>query len=128
MDVEPPLLDWLDDLATAVTSTPIDLADQVPMLRVRRIAGGGDWNNDRPTVSVQAFATPTSGSPRAHFDLATQVEDRFMSIAVNGPELVGGASKVVIEDPVKESGPVELPYPNPAVRVTETIFRFTARR
>ena len=129
-DVEVTLMHFYDDLAYTVTSTPQDVEDRVPVLRIRRIGGAGDRDNDYPRVSVQAFATPTQAHPRAHFDLAAEVEHKMLQLAEYGPQLVKGTG-VVLEVPAgsfKDSGPVELPYPNPAVRVTETVYRLVVRR
>lgn len=124
-DVEAALLTFLDDLGYTVTTTPMDLEQRLPVIRVRRIGGGGDRDNDRPIVSVQTFAKPTSASPRAHLDLAEQVEDRFIDLALNGPQMVDG---VCLDEAAKDSGPVELPYPTAGIRTTETIYRLTTRR
>jgi hypothetical protein len=128
-DVEVALLAFFDDLAYTVTVTPGDLGQRITdsggVLRIRRIGGGADRDNDTPTISVQAFAAESYDNPRAAHDLDAQVWDRFLDI-LNGdnPGWVGG---VVIEDPSKTSGPVELPYPDPAITVVESIYRLTVR-
>jgi hypothetical protein len=125
-DVEAALLDWLGDLAYTVTSTPADLEQQLPVIRIRRVGGGGDRDNDRPTISIQTFGKPTSGDPRPAHALAAQVEDKFLTVETYGPQPLG--PDLCLDEATKESGPVELTYPNPAVRVTETIFRLVTRR
>lgn len=124
-DVEVALLDLFADLADVVTSTPADLEDRLPVLRARRIGGGGGRDADFPIVSLQHFTAASAADPRAHFDLADATEARLLEIADYGPRLVSG---VCLESPVKDSGPVELTYPNPSVRVAESIYRLTIRR
>lgn len=115
----------LDDLGYTVTTTPVDLEKRLPVIRIRRVGGPGDRDNDYPRVSIQAHTRAGSATPRAHFDLAAAIEERLLQIADYGPKVVGG---VCIEDPRKDSGPVELTYPNPTVRVAETVWRLTTRR
>lgn len=137
MDVEPDLLDWLtaldgfeDGLVQAYTSTPAELDELLfeqgkLVLRVKRIGGPGDADNEFPVVSVQSYAPASADAPRTAWKLDTAVADKFFSVATGGPELVGST---VIEDPGKDSGPVELPYPNAAITVVESLYRFTSRR
>ena len=128
-DVEAALLEFFDDLAYTVTSTPLDLEQRLRngerVLRVRRIGGAGDRDNDFPRVSLQHYAVASSAAPRAHFDFAEDTEDRLLDLADTGPLFVAGAC---LDEAKKDSGPVELPYPNDSVRVTETIYRLTIRR
>lgn len=133
MDVEPGLLDFFGDLAYCVTSTPSDLAQRaanVGVLRIRRIGGEGDRDVDRPRISVQAYAVADYQNPRASHDLSALVEARFVELATYGtadsaptPQPVG----FLIEAPAW-IGPVELPYADPAISVTETTYQFTTRR
>ena len=124
-DVESALMTFLDDLGYTVTSTPADLEQHLPVIRIRRVGGSGDEVNDFPRVSIQAMTAASSTAPRAHFDLAESIADRIFGLAVYGPQVVDG---VCLESPAKDSGPVELTYPNPSVRVAETIWRLTIRR
>lgn len=129
-DAEAALTAFLEDLATTVTVTPGNLKklldDGGRVLRVRRIGGGADRDDDNPTISIQSFAAPTKNNPRAAHDLDQEVWDRFLEI-LNG-ERTGWSAGVLFEDPSKTSGPVELPYPDPATRVVESIYRFTIRQ
>jgi hypothetical protein len=129
-DVEAALLEFLGDLAWTTTVTPGDLptkiADFGGVLRIRRIGGGSDRDSDQPVVSVQAFAADTIDNPRATHDLAWAVENRFVEV-LNGAR-AGYAAGVSFDDITKSSGPVELPYPYPAITVAESIYRLTIRR
>lgn len=128
-DVEAALLDFYADLAYTVTVTPGDLATRLAaggkVLRIRRIGGGGDRDNDYPTVSFQSFAAESYEQARAAHDLDQAVWDRLVDIATGlNPGWVDG---VIIEDPSKTSGPVELPYPDPATTVVESIYSMRIR-
>lgn len=129
-DIEVALLAFFDDLAYTVTVTPGDLAQRLAgggkVLRIRRIGGGADRDSETPTVSVQSFAAESyDTAPRAAHDLDAQVWSRFLDV-LNGDN-PGWVAGVVIEDPSKTSGPVELPYPDPAITVVESIFSLTVR-
>lgn len=128
-DVDLALTEFFADVAYTDTVTPDELEELIVehggVIRVRRVGGGGDADNDTPRVSVQHFAFLSDDQPRAHFDLAQATEALLFDVATYGPQKVGG---LVIEAPVKESGPIELTYDNPAVKVTESIFRITTRR
>jgi hypothetical protein len=134
MDVEPGLLEFFEDLAYTVTVTPGDLkarladrdVDQGRVLRIRRIGGGADRDDDQPIISFQSMASETQAHPRAAHDLDNEVWERFLEVA-NG-ERAGWVAGFTIEDPTKTSGPVELPYPDPTTTVVESIYRFTTRQ
>lgn len=135
MDVEPSLLDWFTGLKVAgrttyaASSTPSDLDDRLAdgqlVLRVKRIGGGSDPDNDNPTISVQCFALASPDTPRAAWDLDSVVEEKFFEVTTYGPQKVGD---ILMESPDKTSGPVEMPWPNAAITVVESIYRFAARR
>lgn len=127
-DVEVALLAFFDDLAYTVTVTPGDLQPRIAgggkVLRIRRIGGGADRDEDVPVISIQSFAGESYQAPRAAHDLDRLVWERFLGILDHGPVAVGGVS---LDEPAKTSGPVELPYPDPAVTVVESIYRLTVR-
>jgi hypothetical protein len=104
-----------------VTQRSIDFADHLPVLQVNRIGGGSDDSNDFPVVSVEIYAKADYETPRAAVDLALAVRD-FMK-ATRGV-LVGGC---LIDAVSADSGPVEIPYPNPPIQVARTVYSLTVR-
>jgi hypothetical protein len=130
-DTEVVLMQHLSDFGYTVTSTPADLKDRLPVLRIARIGGGSNEDADFPRVSIQTFVAASSQSPRAAQQLAGQVRD-FL-IASNGAWVSGplledqGVSGVLIDDVANDSGPIEYPWPDPAVRVCQAIYTLTIR-
>lgn len=124
-DVEAALLDYFSTLAHCVTSTPPDLAERLAddgkVLRIQRIGGGSDNNNDFPRVSVQTYTATDPDNPRSTLALAEDVRDMLLDL----PKWVNGA---MLDDSTCESGPVEWPWPDPAISVTQSIYRITVRR
>lgn len=138
VDVEPALMVYLEDLGQGYTSTPPNLKELLTdpavgkVLRIKRIGGGSTRNTDDPRVSVQAFTLRDPGQPRSSHKLAGAVEARIAAIADNAgvievPAGYGGG-KVRLDSGEKESGPVELPWPDPDVLVVESIYRISTRR
>jgi hypothetical protein len=130
-DVEVVLMEYLSDLGYTVTSTPSDLADRLPVLRIQRVGGGSDEDTDRPRVTIQAFVAASSVAPRAAQQLSGQVRDRLVNNNggwVSGPLLTEqGVSGVLLDEVSHDSGPIEYPWPDPAIRVAQSIFTLTIR-
>lgn len=130
-DAEVVLMEYLSDLGYTVTSTPPDLADRLPALRIQRVGGGSDEDADRPRVSIQAFVAASSTAPRAAQQLSGQVRDRLINndgAWVSGPLLdEQGVPGVVIDGASHDSGPIEYPWPDPAIRVAQSIYTLTIR-
>lgn len=135
-DVEAALLALFSDMAWTDTiadfrTLPDMIAAHGGVLRIRRIGGGADRDNDQPQVSVQAYASPTIDNPRATTDLQDAVWGRFLDI-LNGSRSgwcdLGNGAGVLIEDPSKTSGPVTLPSPVPTITVVESLYRLTIRQ
>lgn len=127
-DVELALMLLLDDFGYTTTTTPSNLDDVLPVLRVRRVGGSADADNDRPRMSVQVFArTVADTSPRAHMMLASEV-DNFLFKEIPGASVPLGDERVVFDAIARDSGPVELVYPNTSVRVAELLYSLTTRR
>lgn len=112
----------LSSLAYTVTSTPLDLLERLPVIRVQRIGGGEDRTNDNPRVSIQCFARATYVNPRAAFDLASAVHDQLHRDRL--PVVVAG---VRIDTAEKQSGPITIPWPTVEVSVVEMVYAFTIR-
>lgn len=119
-DVEVALMDYLTNLAYTVTSTPADLTDRLPVIRVARIGGGEDRANDFPRLSVQCFAAETYEQPRAAQDLAAAVWEQMRKL----PAVSAG---VRLDAASKDSGPVTIPWPTAGVAVKELIYTITIR-
>lgn len=131
VDVEVGLMALLDDLGYTVTFVDWrDLQNQIDahggVLRIRRIGGGGDRDTDNPTVSIQSYANETQANPRAAHDLDGRVWQRFLDI-LNGAHDGWAAEGVLIENPDKTSGPVELPSTEPTITVVESLYRLDIR-
>ncbi len=129
-DVESALLTFFDDMAFVTTVVdwrylPENIANRGGVIRVGRIGGGADRDNDIPTLSFQCYASPSQANPRAAHDLEQQVWGRFLEV-LNG-DRPGWADGVVFEDPSKTSGPVRLPSTDPTITVVESIIRLTIR-
>jgi len=136
-DVEPAVMVYLADLADVLdTWTPADLKELLQtgktVLRVKRIGGGAGETTDDPRVSVQAFTARTGTTPRSSQKLLGQVTSKVLNIRTDaGPvevpaELGGGI--VRFDSGHLESGPVELPWPDPDVLLAECIYRISTRR
>lgn len=135
-DVEAALLALFSDLAWTDTiadfrTLPDMIAAHGGVLRIRRIGGGADRDNDQPQISVQAYASPTIDNPRATTDLQDAVWGRFLDI-LNGSRSgwcdLGNGAGVLIEDPSKTSGPVTLSSPVPTITVVESLYSLTIRQ
>ena len=120
-DIEVALLEHLAQFGLCVTQRSIDFADHLPVLQVNRIGGGSDDSNDFPIVSVEIYAKADYETPRAAVDLALAVRD-FMKATIG--VFVGGCA---IDTVSADSGPVEIPYPNPPIQVARTVYSLTVR-
>ena len=131
VDVEAALMTFFDDMAWTTTVAnytylPGLISEHGGVLRIKRIGGGGDRDTDRPTVSVQAYGVDTQANPRATHDLAAAVWDRFLEV-LNGSRSGWVSEGVLIENPDKTSGPVEIPGPqtSPQIVIYESLFSLT---
>lgn len=126
-DIELALLDWLDDLGYTVTSTPLDLQDQLPVIRVQRIAGedDSDQDEDHPIISVQVYAQKTAAAPRAGHDLSETIRDRVATI--NNGGVYVGSQDTLMQHARTVAGPVELPYLDPAISVFQCTYHITTK-
>ena len=126
-DSELALLDFLGDLGYAVTSTPLDLKDQLPVLLVQRIGGEDSWEEDvdYPIVLVSMFALRTSGHPRAGWELAESVRDRLATM--NGGGQYVASQNAMFIGAVNTTGPVEVPYLDPEIGVYQMSYRFAVK-
>lgn len=129
------LMAFLDDLAYTTTVADFrylaaNIAEHGGVLRIRRIGGDTDRDNDRPVISVQAYASDSDATPHATNDLQDDVWSRLLEIDTavrSGWVDLGSGLTVLLESPEKVSGPVELPSPEPTITVVESIYRFTTR-
>lgn len=122
-DIESALMDFFSDLGYTVTSTPADLKERLPVLRIARVGGSDDKSNDFPRVSIQTFAAANHLAPRAAQDLAETVRDRLN----NNLPAMSKPGGVLLDSSSTESGPSSFPWPDPAIRVTQSIYRLTIR-
>jgi len=123
-DIETALMDYLEDLGYTVTSTPADLVSRLPVIRIQRVGGSDDGENDYPRVSVQTFAAGSSEKPTAARDLAETIRDR-LNHELPAMSKPGG---FLLDSSSTESGPSSYPWPDPSVRVAQAIYRLTTRR
>lgn len=122
-DIETELMAYLDDLGYTVTSTPVDLKDRLPVLRIQRVGGTDDKSSDFPRVSIQVFAAADPDQPRAAQDLAEVIRDRLN----NDLPAMSQPAGALLDSSSTESGPSSYPWPDPAVRVAQAIYRLTVR-
>lgn len=122
-DIEAALVDYLADLGTTGTWTPLDLQDHLPFLRIQRIGGPDDKyaNTDYPNVLIQVLAARDPNSPRAAQALTETLRARLNAIA--GLTVTDG----LIDMCENVSGPIEVTYPDQTVIIIQTTYRFTTR-
>lgn len=121
-DVEELLLDALGDLvvdpSTQIgTSTPPDLADHLPFIRVTRFGGSDDRIRDLARIDVDTFG-PTRAVAQP---LAEQVRQRLLS----WPLVVTGG---VIDRAETLTAPAEVPWDNQQIRRWTASYTVTCRR
>jgi len=126
-DIEVALCDYLGDLGYCVTSTPIDMEDHLPVLRITRVGGEDDFYNgwDHPNVVIQVFVAKNHADARDGFDLCESIRDRMNE--VNDGGLYLASANALIAESHTISGPVELPYINPAISVFQCGHRITTK-
>ena len=126
-DVELALLDYLTDLAYAVTSTPLDLQEVLPVLLVQRVGGGDEWENDvdYPLLLVTAFAHKDATTPRAGWELAEAIRDRLN--ALNGGGLYIASQQALLQSCATVHGPVEIPYLDATIGVFQATYRVAVK-
>lgn len=124
-DAELVMMQYLSQFGWTVTSTPADLSTRLaeaPVIRVQRVGGGATERTDSPRVSVQPFVLASSADPRTAQRVANDIRDFLLSTDgawVSGDLLEAGA---LIDSVSNDSGPVEYPWPDPAIRVTQSIY------
>lgn len=74
-DVERALGDFLSDLGTTGTETPLTLQTSVPWIRITRTGGTDDRITDRASVSIDVFAQNASDAKQA----AHQIRERLLT-------------------------------------------------
>jgi hypothetical protein len=121
-DVEKVLEAAFADLAAAagavvVTVLPADLQTSLPLIRVRRLGGGGDRWTDQPRVDVEVYAPSREvGKP-----LALALQARLLSFPLATPY-------GVIDRAGSEAGPHEISYADQDVRLFAATYRLALRR
>lgn len=121
-DIERVLCDHLADLGTCGTRTPGDLQTELPFIRVRRVGGIDDQVTDRARVDVEVFT-----STRAAGEVAA--EHIRQRLSVRGPLYVtSGGRLVVVDRTLLLSGPVELAWPDPVIRMFHASYQLECRR
>lgn len=118
-DVEVLLLEVLADLVDEppVTSTPVDLQDRMPMIRVRRIGGSSGALSQAPRVAVEVYA----GTRGEAWTVARAVEQRMLTRRIRT------ASGMVDRADV-ETGPTQLAYTAEHIRLVSATYRVVTRR
>ena len=124
-DAERVVMEYVDDLGYCVTSTPPDLQERLPVIRVNRAGGNDDDVTDFPRMSIQTFCRADYESPRAALGLMNRIRERVDDSSL--PAWVPG-ERVTIEDSRTESGPVRAPWPDPQVQVVTAAFRLSISR
>lgn len=125
-DVELMLEEYLTPRGFVVTSTPKDLKTRLAdgyVIRVQRV-GGGETRNatvDAPRIAVQVFALRSSAKPRDAHDGAAQVRADLLNL----PAITAAGR---LDSARTESGPTELPWPDPEIAVVQCIYRLATRR
>ena len=115
-DAELMLCELLKGLAPTVTKLPPDLAERVPLLRVRRIGGSDDEITDYPRMDVAAVA----GGRDQAWQLARQVQ----ALLVPGPH---STSLGLIDAVSTEVGPQHISYGNRAVHMVTATYQLQNR-
>jgi len=121
-DIEQVLCDHLADLANTGTRTPADLQQQLEFIRVRRVGGNDDQVTDRARLDVEVFAATRAAGEA----LTEQVRQR---LSCRGPlSVLSGGREVVVDRTQLLAGPVEVPWPDPNVRMFTAAYQTEARR
>ncbi len=100
------------------TTTPANLEDQMPMVRVRRGPGSDDGVTDAPLLDVETFA----GTDRGAWDLAEQARQAIHGL---GGKAVNGA---LVDSVTTAQSPVNVDWENPAVERYVASYRVTFRQ
>lgn len=126
-DIELALCDYLADFGYCVTSTPIDLENQLPVIRITRVGGADDMENgwDYPNVVIQIYVARDYTDARDGHDLSEAIRDRMNDI--NGGGFFVVSQNTLMCECQTISGPVELPYINPAISVFQSGHRITTK-
>jgi hypothetical protein len=116
--VEALLVPWLTSTlgVRAVTETPDNLADVVPINKVDRIGGGAYPRAGRlifPSVVVASFAKGNEAADKA----AQDVVDAMLGLLPN--QTITGSTVTGV---VLNSGPVKVPYPDTVLRQRVSTF------
>jgi hypothetical protein len=121
-DIERVLCDHFADLGTCGTRTPGDLQGELPFIRIRRVGGIDDQVTDRARVDVEVFT-----ASRADGEVAA--EHIRQRLSVRGPLYVtSGGRLVVVDRTLLLSGPVELAWPDPVIRMFHASYQLECRR
>lgn len=121
-DIELVLCTYLGDLANTGTRTPADLQDQLEFIRVRRVGGNDDQITDRARIDVEVFAATRAAGE----GLTETVRQR---LSRRGPVTVLAAGREVVVDRTQLlAGPIEVPWPDPNVRMFTAAYQTEARR
>lgn len=119
IDVEVAVMDLLEAwLAVNVgTTTPADLVEILPFVRVGLVAGRDDGVTDYSLVDIDVFtATRQQG-----YDLAEDIRTRLLA----GPHRVG---TVVVDKARTDAKPSPVPWDDESVRRRLATYRISARR
>ena len=115
-DIEKVLGSVLEDLVGGSThignTTPVNLQESLPYIRVMRIGGVDDLVTDVATVAIDAFAAVRDDA----LSLAGSIQQRLIS----GPNVVAG---VTVDETRSVVGPHEVPW---SAAADPNMHRFTA--
>lgn len=126
-DVEAILVPWLAEAvsARAVTETPAELADVVPVVQIVRIGGPSD--DDIPTFEMPTVSIDSYGAGRAAASQLAAAVDNAIRVALpNTLHTVGGASTVVTKTQTI-TGPSWRPYDDITIRRFGATYRLHLR-
>lgn len=123
-DVVMSLLGTMSPPVDATTSTDIDLAEQVPIVRVTRIGGEDDGISDRPLVELAVF--------HSTYDEARKLAESVRQFVLASPctkvpteDIPAG---VLIDNASTVTPPARAAYDNPALAMKVLTIRFVWRR
>lgn len=101
-----------------VTVLPTDLADQLPIYRVKRGPGSDDGITDSPLVDLESFAATED----AMWELA---EDARQAMHALRGQVVNGA---LVDSVTTATAPTDVDYGNPAVHRAVASYRLNLRK
>lgn len=117
LDIERALAELLGDLGTVGSSTPANLGDVLPYIRVARNGGADDQITDAPRVDIDAFGPDRDSA----YDLAQSIQVLLLNFPLK-------LSSGVIDRVDTDTGPHEVAWGNPNIHRFTAAYRIASRR